>query len=569
VLRRVLPAQSATCSDPYMLVPESLAAVSSGDMSSTEPPSALLVDALGTTHATYAAVLRLLLLAASAISFQVRAVVDGCPTTIASTIPPHLLFGGSCMSLDVAVDVRRLLQDVFFPADHSSWSTAFAIIASTTMKALPSVVTHASASGSVGRHSGVWLACAVLSLIQQESVAVVNVDDAARTGSSETSALCENHQDGVTAATWTCECCATTPVGAALRDGASVSGPLHLCDECDGCLHRPLARRGHARNAVRNALLEPLLVKASGDASVTARSGYLQLSVFPAQGKSTLEIKASTSKRGGSVGAATSCRFCERKLTSANRRIAADGGFEDICTSEDCLQLSEIACAKTLSCGHHCCGVLGEQSCLPCGFGCPNGVGFDGSDYCGVCYTEALVRQPCLSLACGHVFHAQCLKGLISAGYSTAAVSFGFLNCPSCRVILGVCGFQKDFSSRLLIFGLGAVCAIWLWCILTGSHGSPVFDRRHCSFRSFGGQHPRQSPPEAEVRRVCLPWLPPRSCGDCIGFDAPDAGTTIRTPVRSSRTQSLCGLKSLPRSPCKSIVTTCASSARFVVFVTS
>jgi RCR-type E3 ubiquitin transferase len=364
-------------------------------------------------------------------------VVDGSPATFVSSMPSRLLFFGNHLSVDVAVDVRRLLQDVFTPVEPSSWSKAFVTIAANIVRALPSVVTHANAAGTVAVHSGVWCACGVLSLIQQDSVAVVSFEDVVRVGASDTSALCENHQDGVTPATWTCESCVTTSVGASLREGSSVSGPLHLCDECDGCLHRPLPRRGHSRNAVKNALLEPLMVKASGDTSVTARSAYLQLSIFPGQCKGTLEIKATSAKRGGSVGAATSCRFCEHLLTPSNRRVTVDGSLDDVCTSDACSHLAEVVCGKTKPCGHPCCGVSGEGTCLPCGFGCPNDVGFDGSDYCGVCYSEALVRQPCLSLPCGHVFHALCLQRLVSAGYNTAAISFGFLNCPTCRVCTG------------------------------------------------------------------------------------------------------------------------------------
>lgn len=175
-----------------------------------------------------------------------------------------------------------------------------------------------------------------------------------------------------------------------------------------------------------------LAAKATDD-GVIVRLPWLQLTVAPGQGKGIVEFKAIATTRGG-VQTAT-CRFCEVDLTAGNKSTAFLGtpAFEKLCSSEDCRALALRSCDKMLGCGHPCCGVRDEPECLPCLFGCGDGK-VDGDMNCGICYLEALARQPTIQLGCGHAFHADCLHQLISAGYSGAQIAFGFLGCPSCRV---------------------------------------------------------------------------------------------------------------------------------------
>ena len=75
--------------------------------------------------------------------------------------------------------------------------------------------------------------------------------------------LCENHQDGKTQAKWSCEHCATLPISALLRagngtvdgddsaSGGPTSGPLLLCDDCDGFMHLSAAQKSHNRELLR------------------------------------------------------------------------------------------------------------------------------------------------------------------------------------------------------------------------------------------------------------------------------------------------------------------------------
>ena len=42
--------------------------------------------------------------------------------------------------------------------------------------------------------------------------------------------------------------------------------------------------------------------------------------------------------------------------------------------------------------------------------------------------------QPTVLLECGHALHAECLRGILNARWSTARITFGFMGCPLCKV---------------------------------------------------------------------------------------------------------------------------------------
>ena len=62
---------------------------------------------------------------------------------------------------------------------------------------------------------------------------------------------------------------------------------------------------------------------------------------------------------------------------------------------------SDEVCDKTLSCGHPCNGVKGEEECLSCLHGC-NALDLkqDADDMCMICYTEGLSCAPCIKVCC-------------------------------------------------------------------------------------------------------------------------------------------------------------------------
>ena len=60
-----------------------------------------------------------------------------------------------------------------------------------------------------------------------------------------------------------------------------------------------------------------------------------------------------------------------------------------------------MVCDKTLSCGHPCNGVKGEETCLSCLHGCASDnpkLRQDADDMCMVCYTEGLACAPCIQV---------------------------------------------------------------------------------------------------------------------------------------------------------------------------
>lgn len=95
---------------------------------------------------------------------------------------------------------------------------------------------------------------------------------------------------------------------------------------------------------------------------------------------------------GGGKG---SCRFCG---TTANTSLLAIGS---VCTDPECLERSDVVCDKTLPCGHACCGVKGEEKCLPCLNGCAGDdskLKQDAEDMCMMCYTEGLAYAACIQV---------------------------------------------------------------------------------------------------------------------------------------------------------------------------
>ena len=95
-------------------------------------------------------------------------------------------------------------------------------------------------------------------------------------------------------------------------------------------------------------------------------------------------------------------------------------------------------------CGHRCYGVDGESSSLPClheecieaaiEAGQPHvHQSVAHSELCAICYTCELSEEACVRLSCGHVFHANCLFMTLQHKHSTQRITFGYLDCPSCK----------------------------------------------------------------------------------------------------------------------------------------
>ena len=95
-------------------------------------------------------------------------------------------------------------------------------------------------------------------------------------------------------------------------------------------------------------------------------------------------------------------------------------------------------CGKTIAkCGHKCYGVKEEKRCtLPCleeECAKEQGLLTHKDETCMICHTYELGEDACAKLACGHVFHVNCIVGLLKAGCATLRLNFDFLKCPLCR----------------------------------------------------------------------------------------------------------------------------------------
>ena len=130
-------------------------------------------------------------------------------------------------------------------------------------------------------------------------------------------------------------------------------------------------------------------------------------------------------------------------------------------------------CDKQLECGHSCKGVKGESECLPClkaeciqasidlyeqfmampllrrqGSNPPRRSismpkqgkkppcvlqGAEETQLGGICFTSELGEEPCVRMTCGHVFHANCVYMMLTHRFTTLKITFGYLDCPSCK----------------------------------------------------------------------------------------------------------------------------------------
>ena len=89
-------------------------------------------------------------------------------------------------------------------------------------------------------------------------------------------------------------------------------------------------------------------------------------------------------------------------------------------------------CNEELDCGHSCQGCKDEAEHLHClEPECCSPKDANKHDNCVVCSDE-LGSQPCISLDCGHVFHAACIRDLLRHRWSTQRTSSNFMRCPSC-----------------------------------------------------------------------------------------------------------------------------------------
>ena len=58
---------------------------------------------------------------------------------------------------------------------------------------------------------------------------------------------------------------------------------------------------------------------------------------------------------------------------------------------------------------------------------------FEVEELCPICFSSGLEAEPCVTLACGHTYHLNCVRQLLDHRWSTLRISFSFMKCPSCK----------------------------------------------------------------------------------------------------------------------------------------
>ena len=109
-------------------------------------------------------------------------------------------------------------------------------------------------------------------------------------------------------------------------------------------------------------------------------------------------------------------------ISSAGRGIGGGGAASASASS------SSAASPPALSATRRCLPCL-DDACAAAG-----GLTQARGDYCGICYVEALHAQPCIQLACKHIFHLDCCRKKLQARWSGSRITFVFAECATCRV---------------------------------------------------------------------------------------------------------------------------------------
>lgn len=141
------------------------------------------------------------------------------------------------ISKEVATGITALIRD--FLAHDTQISNGVAVVKQALRKSVEFVKTiDFSTCGpeKLIQDAHFWRAMAALCLLQEDIVTAINSTD----DSQASKHMCDNHDDGVTAAEWHCSDC-----------------HAHFCSECDAVVHLPKPTRAHTRAALE--LREPSL----------------------------------------------------------------------------------------------------------------------------------------------------------------------------------------------------------------------------------------------------------------------------------------------------------------------
>ncbi|KAM9484006.1 E3 ubiquitin-protein ligase MYCBP2 isoform 19-T19 [Salvelinus alpinus] len=309
----------------------------------------------------------------------------------------------------IAEIIIKLVKDMAAGHLSDAWSRVTKNAIAETIMALTKMEEEHRSPVRCIATTRLWLALASLCVLDQDHVDRLSSGRwMGKDGQQKQMPMCDNHDDGETAAIILCNMCG------------------NLCTDCDRFLHLHRRTRSHQRQVFKEEE-EAIKVDLHEGCGRTKLFWLMALADSKTM-KAMVEFREHTGNPASCSSDA--CRFCG---TRNGTELSAVGS---VCSDPDCQEYAKVACSKTQACGHLCGGVRNEKSCLPCLHGCNKSTGClkqDADDMCMICFTEALSAAPAVQLDCGHVFHLQCTRRVLENRWLGPRITFGFMSCPICK----------------------------------------------------------------------------------------------------------------------------------------
>ncbi|XP_030198582.1 E3 ubiquitin-protein ligase MYCBP2 isoform X5 [Gadus morhua] len=320
----------------------------------------------------------------------------------------HWWMKGSTLP-QIAEIIIKLVKDMAAGHLSEAWSRVTKNAIAETIIALTKMEEEHRSPVRCVATTRLWLALASLCVLDQDHVDRLSSGRwMGKDGQQKQMPMCDNHDDGETAAIILCNVCG------------------NLCTDCDRFLHLHRRTRSHQRQVFKEEE-EAIKVDLHEGCGRTKLFWLMALADSKTM-KAMVEFREHTGKPASSSSDA--CRFCG---TRSGTELSAVGS---VCADPDCQEYAKLACCKTHGCGHPCGGVKNEDKCLPCLHGCDKSTGClkqDADDMCMICFTEALSAAPAVQLDCSHVFHLQCTRRVLENRWLGPRITFGFMSCPICK----------------------------------------------------------------------------------------------------------------------------------------
>ncbi|XP_070552183.1 E3 ubiquitin-protein ligase MYCBP2-like isoform X2 [Ptychodera flava] len=296
------------------------------------------------------------------------------------------------MPQNIADVIIKLLKDMSAGLLSNEWcdvtkgAVAEAVLALTKLEENKRVPTECMKTHTI------WLSLASLCVLDEDHVDRLSSGHwiGSEGHQSKHKPMCDNHDDGETAAIILCNLCG------------------NLCADCDKFLHLHRRTKSHQRQVFKEEE-ESIKVDLHEGCGRTKLFWVMTLADSKTL-KAMVEFKGTGSSTTSGSASSSACRFCG---STSNTGLLAIGY---VCTDPDCQKHAENACGKTHPCGHQCGGIKEEERCLPCLYGCSGNkhgsmLKQDADDMCMICFTEALSAAPAIQINIEHGV----LRDLLSA----------------------------------------------------------------------------------------------------------------------------------------------------------